>query len=68
MTESLPDPGSRWQHRNGGLYTVEAIANLHGDERYPVTVVYRGENGLLWTRRADDWHRSMTAIPAGEEP
>ena len=55
-----PEIGSRWQHRNGNVYTVLHIANLADEERYPKTSVYQGPNGMVWTRRADDWHRSMT--------
>ncbi len=55
-------PGSIWKHRNGNLYQVEFLTNLPNEERYPLTVVYRGENGIAWSRRADDWHRSMTLV------
>ena len=57
-----PKPGTIWRHRNGNLYTVLHIANGPDEERYPRTVVYQGENGLVWARRAADWHRSMTEI------
>ena len=58
----LPEIGSRWRHRNGNLYEVESITNISTErpEKYPVTVVYRGENGKLWSRAAADWGRSMT--------
>ncbi|WP_419900623.1 DUF1653 domain-containing protein [Roseomonas sp. USHLN139] len=67
MSESLkhPEPGSTWQHRNGQLYAVLCIANEFDEPRYPKTVVYQGQNGKIWARRFDDWHRSMTlALPA----
>lgn len=61
-------PGSQWTHRNGNRYTVVATANEHSTdpERYPITVVYLGTNGRLWSRRADDWHRSMTPEPPAQ--
>jgi hypothetical protein len=61
----LPEIGSRWTHRNGTPYTVVMIANAETEDagRYPVTVVYRDENGKVWSRAASDWHRSMTAAP-----
>mgnify|MGYP000037034177 CR=1 FL=1 len=60
----LPTPLSRWAHRNGIVYKVVALTNLPNDERYPLTVVYQNEQtGSLWSRRADDWHRSFTALP-----
>ena len=61
-----PAPGSRWQHRNGNVYTVLYITNKPDELRYPKTVVYQGDNGEVWSRRADDWARSMTALPAAE--
>jgi hypothetical protein len=58
-----PTEGSLWKHRNGNLYRVECITNLPDEERYPKTVVYRNENnGTLWSRRFDDWHRSFTLV------
>lgn len=64
-TELPPTPGSRWTHRNGAPYTVLMIANAdtQDEARYPVTVVYQGDNGKVWSRPASDWHRSMTATP-----
>jgi hypothetical protein len=29
---------------------------------YPVTVVYRGENGNIWSRLFSDWHRSFIPL------
>lgn len=57
----IPAIGSHWRHYNGTPYTVLHIANEPGDERYPCMVIYQGPNGKVWARRADDWHRSMTA-------
>jgi len=28
-----------------------------------VTIVYQGLNSKFWSRRADDWHRSMIVVP-----
>ncbi len=60
----LPEPGSVWRHSSGRLYTVLLIANLNPGQpdKYPVTVVYAGENGKQWAGRADDWHRRMTIV------
>lgn len=64
-----PSIGTKWRHANGNTYTVRMITNAPDDDRYPRTVVYQGQNGELWSRRSDDWHRSMTIIPdpAAEE-
>lgn len=59
---ALPVIGSVWKHYNGNEYRVLHIANEPDEARYPLTVVYIGENDRVWARRADDWHRSMTEI------
>lgn len=61
----MVEKGQVWQHYNGVMYLVLILANTEGDnlmkrEKYPETVVYRGVNGKVWSRRLDDWHRSMT--------
>ncbi|AAX84908.1 hypothetical protein [Xanthomonas phage Xp15] len=59
----VPQPGTMWRHYNGKQYEVLAIANIASENpRYPVTVIYVGDNGNIWTRDASDWHRSMTLI------
>lgn len=58
----LPDHGSRWRHESGRVYTVLTCTNALNVERYPTMVVYQGENGKVWSRRADDWQRSMTLL------
>lgn len=59
-----PAPGTGWQHANGNRYTVLAIANGESTrpDEYPVTVVYRGENGQVWSRPLSRWHASMTPL------
>lgn len=58
-----PADGSLWIHYNGNVYRVICLTNKPNTERYPLMVVYQGKNGELWSRRADDWHRSMTEVP-----
>ena len=57
---------SVWKHTNGNLYIVLVIANEKADEsriqQYPVTVVYGGENGNVWSRPLTEWHRSMSYV------
>ena len=60
------ETGSDWRHRNGNVYIVLMITNQPDDERYPKTSVYENvENGTLWSRRYDDWHRSF--VPVGDD-
>jgi NTP pyrophosphatase (non-canonical NTP hydrolase) len=60
--------GAKWRHTSGRIYTVLMLTNLPDEERYPLTVVYQGENGKMWSRRADDWYRSMTLVPDALRP
>ena len=56
-----PLPMSVWQHTSGRFYMVLHIANVgaRDEVKYPVTVVYCGGNGKVWSRPLHDWHRSM---------
>lgn len=68
MDNPLIKPGTCWRHRNGNAYQIIAVSNQPNEERYPLTVVYRGiDNDRIWSRRADDWERSMTHAPDIEE-
>lgn len=64
MTDLLPI-NSRWKHYNGNEYEVLYIANEYSEQldKYPVTVVYRGKNGRIWSRPLDKWFDSFTLIP-----
>lgn len=68
--KSIPEVGSVWRHHKGPEYEVLMITNAESTRaEYPPTVVYRGVvNGKLWSRRLDDWNRSMTKVssPAPE--
>jgi len=48
-------------HTSKGLYTPIIITNIDTEnhEKYPVTVVYVGENGKLWSRPFSEWSRSF---------
>lgn len=80
MQHEKPKIGSKWKHSNGCYYKVVFLTNeeTKQSKKYPVTVVYKGENGKLWSRPLNDWYRSMTTIdpientnfnqrPAGQE-
>lgn len=63
-----PKPGEQWRHHSGRIYTVLFLTNNEGDgvkDKYPVTVVYQGDNGKRWSGPLSDWHRRMTRV---EEP
>ena len=56
--------GSRWIHKNGNMYTILTLANQESTrlDEYPIMVVYQGDNGFIWTRKLNDWYRSMTKM------
>jgi len=63
--ERIPEVDTLWAHRNGQVYQVRAITNVGTSrpEQYPVTVVYQNVNNrTMWSRRADDWHRSFRQV------
>ena len=58
-----PSPESQWKHKNGNIYTVKSFTNEASENNeYPVTVVYEGENGNVWSRPLERWYSSMTLI------
>lgn len=58
-----PGIGLTWRHRNGALYVVRLFTNEFSERaEYPVTVVYEGAGGKMWSRPLSDWHRSFTAM------
>lgn len=60
-----PPVESHWIHTNGQEYEVIGYTNTATTmpEKYPVTVIYSGRNGKIWSRPLADWHRSMTPVP-----
>ncbi|QFR59703.1 hypothetical protein VBApiPXC38_16 [Acinetobacter phage VB_ApiP_XC38] len=58
-----PKHGQLYQHINGNIYTIMAIANEHSTRpEYPPTVVYRGENDLVWCKPLENFLRKMKRI------
>lgn len=57
-----PEIKSKWIHTNGIKYKVILITNETDTEKYPLTVVYKGKNGKVWSRPLNDWYRSFTEI------
>jgi hypothetical protein len=57
--DTTPKTEEKWTHRNGITYTIVGIANDPPTEKHPLTVVYAGVNGKLWSRPLTDWHRSF---------
>lgn len=65
MKGSLPTFGSRWEHHSGRIYTVLGVANTeNANPKYPITVVYVGENGNLWAKTLSNFLETMCEIQA----
>ena len=58
--------GKQFKHYNGIIYTVICLTNEHADpensEKYPVTVVYMGTNGKVWSRLLSTWTASFKEV------
>jgi hypothetical protein len=56
-----PKLGSKWTHHNGLEYTVILIANTgHANPKYPVTIIYKGENGNIWAKPVNNFYENLT--------
>ncbi len=56
-------PGTKWQHHNGIVYTLMFVANVgHVNDKYPPTVVYKGENGNYWTKELSNFVEKMRPV------
>lgn len=62
VKREVPIEGSKWKHSNGIKYKVIAIANDLNTEKYPTTIVYKGENGKIWSRPLSEWYKSFTKL------
>lgn len=64
MQNTPPELNSKWEHYNGNLYEVILIANEYTEypDKYPITVVYKGNNGRIWCRPLTKWFDSFTLI------
>ena len=60
----LPIEESLWKHHNGNLYRVIMVVNGASEkhQKYPLGVVYKGENARVWHRPLHLWYQSMTEV------
>lgn len=68
MNRDVPKRGSRWAHLNSFMkYTVLFLTNESSkSDKHPVTVIYLGDNGNLWSRELSSWHDSMIPLKDNE--
>jgi hypothetical protein len=63
MIDILPNIGEQWIHHNGRVYEVVLIANVDSvNEHYPITVIYKGQNGRIWSKQLDNFLSKMKKI------
>lgn len=64
----IPSVGEQYKHHNGNVYEVILITNKDSQRsEYPVTVVYKGENGKVWSKPLADFKAKMTLVVNNEE-
>lgn len=63
--------GSTWLHKNGNIYEVLLITNKYADDNkkdeYPLTVVYQGPDGKIWSKPVYDFIKSRVYISGPKE-
>lgn len=64
MDNEIPVIDSVWRNKRGSEYKVLQITNQHSElpKKYPVTIVYMGDNGRIWSRPLEHWQRSMKLL------
>jgi hypothetical protein len=63
----IPRIGKWYKHdKSGFVYSVEVVANLDADadreDEYPITIVYKSVNGIVWSRPIENWVGKFTEI------
>lgn len=54
------EEGAVYQHRGGGIYTITGFANEAAtNPNYLVQVIYKGENGRVWTKTQEQFIETM---------
>lgn len=60
--------GKQYVHTNGNIYTVLFLTNTSSEnDKYPIDVVYIGQNGNIWSRSLSDWNKSFTEMKSEVE-
>lgn len=62
-SKPTPEPGQWYRHPLGAMYEIVALANKAFTRDFPLTLIYRGEDGKYWTCRPDQWWDDMTLVP-----
>ncbi len=63
MHINIPVSGEWYIHRNGNIYEVILLANEQSkNDLYPITVVYKGKNDLIWAKELSNFNLKMRKI------
>lgn len=54
--------GQEWVHHSGRVYTIAGFANEESIHvaKFPLSVIYQGENGNMWVRPAWQFVQKFT--------
>lgn len=67
MTTSIPKPGERWKHAEGGVYEIVCVTNTKATKPdWDTAVVYKDESGGFWSRGISDFLARFTKLPDPE--
>ena len=59
----IPTVGERYKHHNGNEYEVVIVSNLDSQRpEYTPTVVYKGDNGKVWSKTLTDFNAKMARV------
>lgn len=59
----IPEAGERYKHYNGNEYEIVIVTNLDSQRpEYPPTVVYKGDNGKVWSKTLVDFNAKMERV------
>ncbi len=47
--------GSSWRRWSGECYKVVGFTNQVNSKKYPLTVVYKNDDGEMWSRAFEGW-------------
>lgn len=55
------------RHHSGNVYTILDVTNTAApSEKFPITVVYMGANGNVWSRSLSDFSKKFEVLYDGE--
>lgn len=56
----MPEVGTVWIHRKGGLYRIVGSCRIESSNAE--AVLYEGMDGTIWARPVSQWHDRFTQV------